>query len=344
MTERSVTRKKRPTQADVARLAGVSQAMVSYVFNNNTTFSVPEETRQRILDAVASLGYVPDRNARGLRSSKTYTVACIIPDITNPFYPAFARGIQDSLEARGYDLIIYNTDGVADKEKKYLQLLQQNHVDGAILTTMHLAADDFQTLHQHHIALVQMEVGPMDRPEVPMDVVYVDNVAAARAAVTHLLDRGHTHIAMLDGRGGPPRNTRLTGYHQALTGRGLTPDDTLIVTGDFSEDSGYRGMQALLSLDERPTAVFAANDLMAIGALSAIETAGLRVPQDIAIMGYDNIPAARMVRPSLSTIAHFPEKQGQRAAELLVERLGGASDEPGRSAEMPFSLIVRQST
>ncbi len=344
MTERSSTRRKRPTQADVARLAGVSQAMVSYVFNNNPTFSVPEETRQRILDAVASLGYVPDRNARGLRTNKTYTVACIIPDITNPFYPAFARGIQDSLEARGYDLIIYNTDGAADKEKKYLRLIQQNHVDGTILTTMHLEASDFQALLQHHIALVQMEVGPVDRADLAMDVVYVDNVAAARAAVTHLLDRGHTRVAMLDGRGGPPRDTRLIGYRQALDARGLTPDESLILIGDFSEDSGYRGMQALLALDHRPTAVFAANDLMAIGALSAIETAGLRVPQDIAMMGYDDIPAARMVRPSLSTIAHFPEKQGQRAAELLVERLGGALEEPGRSVEMPFSLIVRQST
>lgn len=344
MTQRSTPRKKRPTQADVARLAGVSQAMVSYVFNNSMTFSVPEETRRRILDAVTAVGYVPDRTARGLRTNKTYSVACVIPDITNPFYPAFARGIQDSLEQHGYDVILYNTDGVAEKEQKYLHLIQQNHVDGAILTTTHLDVDDFQTLLKRHIAVVKMDVGPSVFPGLPVDVVYSDSTGAARMAVQHLLDRGHTRIAMLNGRGGPPRDTRLIGYRTTLMERGITVDEALIQPGDYSEESGYRGMHRLLALENRPTAVFASNDLMAIGALSALEQANLRVPQDVAVIGFDDIPVARMVRPPLSTIAHFSEKQGQRAAELLMERISGAFDGDGRSVEMPYRLIIRQST
>jgi LacI family transcriptional regulator len=305
---------------------------------------VPEETRRRILDAVAEVGYIPDRTARGLRTSKTYTVACIIPDITNPFYPAFARGIQDSLEQHGYDAILYNSDYVAEKERKYLHLIQQNHVDGAILTTMHLDTEDYRVLLRRHIAVVRMDVAPVMFPDLPVDVVYSDSTGAARVAVNHLLDRGHTRIAMLDGRDGPPRDTRLIGYRQALTERGIAPDEALIQPADFTEESGYHGMRALLALDERPTAVFAANDLMAIGALSALEQAGLRVPQDIAVMGFDDIPVARMVRPPLSTIAHFTEKQGQRAAELLLDRIDGALDVAGRNVEMPYRLIIRQST
>src|SRR5262249_28014277 len=149
--------KKRPTQADVAQRAGVSQTTVSHVLNNTAAISVPPETRQRILDAIAELGYVPDGTARSLRTRKSYTIASVIPDITNPFYPAFERGIQDVAERQGYDLIMYNTDGVAEKERKSLRSVQRGRVDGVIAVLFHLTADDLRPLLERNVAVVRLE-------------------------------------------------------------------------------------------------------------------------------------------------------------------------------------------
>ena len=154
------SRKKQPTQADVARRAGVSQATVSYVLNNNTVIAVPPETRQRIQDAIRDLGYIPDRAARSLRTRKTYTLAGVIPDITNPFYPAFERGIQDLADQQGYDLIMYNTDGSAEKEHKSLRSVQQGRVDGLIAVLFHLTAQDLLPLLDMNIAVVRLEATP----------------------------------------------------------------------------------------------------------------------------------------------------------------------------------------
>jgi len=335
--------KKRPTQADVARLAGVSQTTVSHIINDNQAITVSAETRKRVWDVVEELGYVPDRTARSLRTSKTLTVASIIPDITNPFYPAFERGIQDVLEEHGYDLIIYNTDGNKERERKCLRSAQQNRVDGIIGIFSYLAIDDLRSLLDQNIAIVKSEVEYTDIGELPLDSFYVDNRAAAYTAVAHLIEHGHTRIAMIGGQAAPPRDTRILGYRQALSQHNIPIDETLILNGDFTEKSGYEKMQDLLNLPHHPSAVFAANDLMAIGALIAIREAGFMVPDDIAIMGFDDIPAARLITPPLTTIAHFPEELGRRAADLLMERLNGAAPKEGRSVEMPYELIVRES-
>src|SRR5918994_7620116 len=187
---------KKPTQGDVAQRAGVSQAMVSYVLNDNPMVSVPAETRQRILDAVDELGYIPNSTARSLRTRKTYTIASIIPDITNPFYPAFERGIQESAESYGYDLIVYNTSGVAEKERRGLRSVQQRRIDGGIGGFFHMTARDLVALLDRDIAVVRLEARKKEasKHELPLDNLYVDNVAAARAAVGYLIGRGHTRI------------------------------------------------------------------------------------------------------------------------------------------------------
>lgn len=336
------SRKKQPTQADVARRAGVSQATVSYVLNNNTTIAVPADTRQRIQDAIRDLGYIPDRAARSLRTRKTYTLAGIIPDITNPFYPAFERGIQDLADQHGYDLIMYNTDGCAEKERKSLRSVQQGHVDGLIAVLFHLNAQDLLPLLDMNIAVVRLEATPKRAGAAPLDNLYVDNIAAAQRAVEYLIGKGHRRIGMITGQRGPGAN-RVLGYQRALTEQQLPIHSERIRSSDFTVAGGSQSMRELLSLPERPTAVFAANDLMAMGAMNAIRAAGLHIPQDIAVIGFDNIPAAELVSPALTTVTQFQEQLGRRAAQMLLERFDGSAPEGGRCEEMPADLIIRES-
>lgn len=334
---------RRVTQADVAKKANVSQALVSYVVNNNSSVSIPVETRQRILDAMRELNYVPNVTARRLRSSKTYTVAGIIPDITNPFYPAFERGIQDTVDQYGYDLIMYNTDGTAERERKCLASMLQGRVDGIIGVFFHLRAMDLSSLIDQKIFVVRLEGMPKRVGAIPLDNIYVDNIAASQMAVEYLIGKGHTRIAMLTSREGPAR-FREIGYRDALKTHQIDVESDLLSIGAYSEEGGYQAMGKLLQNGQRPSAVFAANDLMAMGAMIAIREAGLSIPNDIAIMGFDDIPSAKLVYPALTTVAQFQRKLGQRAAEILMERINGSVPEGGRSVEMPYRLVEREST
>jgi LacI family transcriptional regulator len=336
------TRGRGPTQVDVARLAGVSQAMVSYVVNDNPVVSIPGGTRRRILAAIEELGYLPDRAARSLRTRQTLVLACIIPDITNPFYPAFQRGIQDVADERGYDVLTYNTDGAPEKEARCLRSVQQGRVDGVIAVLFHQTAIQLRDLLDRGIAVVRLESGKKEAGAWPLDNLYVDSAAAARAVVTYLIARGHRRIGVIAGRRGP-RPARVRGYLQALAEHGIDADARLVREGDFQERGAQWAMRDLLALSSPPTAVFAVNDLMAIGAMVAIRDAGLRVPDDVAIAGFDDIPAAQFVSPSLTTIAQHPERLGGHAAEMLLERLRGATPSHGRCEEMPFELVVRES-
>ncbi len=333
---------KKPTQNDVARHANVSQSMVSYVLNGNTDVTIPARTRQRILDAIKELGYQPSKAARSLRTSKTYTIAGVIPDILNPFYPAFQRGIQDVADARNFDLITYNTHADPDKERSFCNSMLQGRADGLIAVLFHVNAMDLLPLLERGIPVVRLEAMYKAPGGYPLDNIYTDNTAASHAAVSYLIGKGHRQIGMLAGHAGPSRN-RIAGYWQALAEHGIAPDERLIETADFNEQGGYQGMNALLKHAGGLTAVFASNDLMAIGAMQAIREAGLRVPEDIAVVGFDDIPAAGLISPGLTTISQHQEQIGRRAAQMLFERLNGDTPEGGRTESMPFELIVRQS-
>jgi LacI family transcriptional regulator len=336
--------KKRPTQADVARLARVSQATVSYVLNESGAISMPEETRQRVQDAISALGYVPNTTARSLRTRKTFTIAAVIPDITNPYYPAFARGMQDICEQHGYDLVLYNTDGSAEKEQKCLRALRRGHVDGVAMVVFHLSSQELLALGELGLGVALLAGGRAHAMSCGLDSVYVDTTAASRRAVSYLIERGHTRIGMIAGlHDTPPRAMRIEGYRHALAEAGLPLDTALIRDGDFSEQSGYQAAQELLALAALPTAIFASNDLMAVGALRALREAGLRVPQDLALVGFDDIPAARLLSPPLTTVTQFEERLGRRLAELLLERLEGRAPEGARYEELPYQLIIRES-
>ena len=340
---KAISRKKAPTQLDVATAAGVSRSLVSYVLNGTTTISIPDGTRQRILDAVDRLEYIPDRTARSLKLGKTYTIAGIIPDITNPFYPAFVRGIQDVARSHNYSVITYNTDYRMDEETLFLEWVRQGLVDGVIGNLFHHDIEALRPYVERGIAIVRMTAGPEAVPDLPIDCVYVDNHQAARTAVNYLVQQGHWRIAMIAGQVSEIREQRVQGYREALAEHHLALDEILMRGTDFTERGGYEAMQELLRSELLPSAVFAANDLLAIGAMRAIREAGLTIPGDIALVGLDDIPAARLVNPALTTVTQFTEELGQQAAQMLFERLNGTAPESGRNQEMRFELIVRDS-
>ncbi|MCX6064921.1 MAG: LacI family DNA-binding transcriptional regulator [Chloroflexi bacterium] len=330
----------RVTQFDVAKLAGVSQKTVSLVLNNDTTYSIPLETHQKVRDAMAKLGYVPHRMARGLRNNKTYTIASIIPDITNPFYPTFLRGVQDVAEAHHYNAIIYNTDGIAEKERQCLVSATESQAEGIIGMFFHSESKDY--LEDIAIPVVELG-GTIDLPNI--DIVFVDTADAALAATNHLIRKNHTRIGFIGGMPESlPHQQRLTGYHQALINNNLPQDENLIRSGSFTEIGGYHAMQELLQLQPRPSAVLAANDLMAMGAYQAIIEAKLRIPEDIAVVGFDDIPSAKLLTPPLTTVSQFQEKLGRRAAEMIFERIDGLYNSESRIEKLPFELIIRAST
>ncbi|HYO30385.1 MAG TPA: LacI family DNA-binding transcriptional regulator [Thermomicrobiales bacterium] len=334
--------RKRPTQADVARAAGVSQTVVSLVLNDSALAAVSEATRERVQAAIVDLGYVADGAARSLRTGKSLLVASLIPDITNPFYPAFERGIQDVADARGYDLVAYNTDGLRPKELRALRAVQRARVDGIIATPFQLAAADFSPLLDGSVPVVVF--GELaDAPEpARFDSIYIDDDRAAGELVDYLIGRGYRPIGMIAGSGDVLRREgRVRAYRRLLAERALPQEEMLARGGDPTEAGGYAAMRELLAGTPLPRAVFAANDMMALGALVAIREAGLRVPDDIAVAGFDDITVARLASPPLTTVAQFPERLGRCAAEMLFERLGGAASGEGRRVEMSYELIVR---
>ncbi len=334
--------KRRVTQSDVAQLAGVSQAMVSYVINNSP-LSIPEETRQRIKSAMTSLGYKPNITAQKLRTAKTTTIAGIIPDITNPFYSIFERGIQDIVDKENYDFIIYNTNGEAEKEQKVLNSLLQGRVDGVVGVFFHLTAKDLLPLLERAVAVVRLEAMSKKAGDLPLDNIYIDNIKASKTAVNHLIQKGHSKIGFLASKKGPS-GFRIQGYKLALLNNNIQPTEELISSGSNNEDGGYSAMQRLLKLPSPPTAIFATNDLMAMGAIVAIREAGLKVPEEIAVVGFDDIPSAKLLTPALSSVTQQQRQMGQRAAQILFERLNGEVPNQGRSIEMPYKLIIRESS
>jgi LacI family transcriptional regulator len=330
----------RATQKDVARLAGVSQATVSMVLSGGAP-AIPAETWERITHAAKELGYAPNRAAQALRTSRTMTIACIVPDITNPFYPALIRGIQSVTDGVNYDVLSVNTDGSAERERHFLDWFRQGRVDGVIGVFFTLRAKDFKPLIDAGVPIVRIESAKKRGGDIALDDIYVDSRAAAYEVAKYLIARGHKRIAMVAGSGGP-QSVRIEGYQDALREAGLKPH--VVVETTFSEVGGTRAAEQILAGSYNPTAIFAANDLMAIGVMQALRDRGIEIPKQIAVVGFDDISAARLVTPPLTTVAQFQDKMGARAAEILLARLKGDVSLKGTTEEMPFSLVERGST
>jgi len=336
-----MTRPKVPSQADVSALAGVSRATVSQILNNKAGFSVPQSTRQRVLAAAQQLGYIPNVSARNLRTQKTNTIGVVIQDINNPFYPAFVRGVQDIAESVGYDVVSYNTDSTEARELHFIDVLLRGRVDGVIGVFWH-AAQSLQKLTDRGIPVAVL--GDDYEPATLVDVIYVDDAQASRKAVQHLIDLGHQRITAVTG----PRDllkSRVTGYVSAMTEAGLEAHIEIVSTPDLGEAGGYEVGQTIFARSERPTALYAMNDLIAFGLLSASREYSIDIPAEMSLVGFDDIPAARLVTPSLTTIQPFQQILGQRCAELLMERLNGTvTSSQGRRIQMPHGLAVRASS
>ena len=336
--------RKRPTQDDVARRAGVSQTVVSVVLNDRSLVSIAPQTRQRVRDAIDELGYIPDGAARSLRTRRTLVVASLIPDIANPFYPAFERGIQDVADANGYDLTAYNTDELREKELRSIRAVQRSRVDGVIATPFQVTPHDFAPLLHNGVPVVIFGELTADFGDLPIDSVYVDDETATRALLAYLIGRGYLPLAIITSDSDSiRRDYRVQAYQHILVERAL-PQDPITARGpDHTEAGGYLAMQDLLARSPRPRAVFATNDMMAVGAMMAIRDAGLRIPDDVAVAGFDDISIARLLHPPLTTVAQFPEQLGRRAAELLFERINGTASGARRRVEMPHELMIRSS-
>ena len=322
----------------VAELAGVSIATVSRVINGSD--AVKESTRKRVIAAIQEMNYAPNALAQSLTTKISHMIGLIVPDITNPFYAELARGAQDVADEAGFDVLICNTDGDLNKELHRLQTLRRKRVDGVILSQFELnpkAAEFLADFGMHTVFLNKpLYEGNFDRVDI--------SETGVAGAIKHLVDQGHRDIAHIRG----PLDTipglnRYDSCQAALINHGLRLNPEFVVEGNFKRDGGYMGMQRLLALDPRPTAIFAANDLMAIGAMEAIQEAGLQIPGDIAMVGYDDIEYAALVRPKLTTVAIPKYNRGQIAVKLLLERIQEGRSDP-RIVTLHPRLVVRDSS
>ncbi len=338
------TRKSTVTMRDVARLAGVSQSTVSRVLNGaNETIPIGEETRQRVQDAVEKLGYYPNLHAGSLRGQKTFMIAMMVADIANPFYHPMVRAVQDIADANRYDVMIANTDHMRDGEVHFIESVIRRPVDGVIMVPYHLTEEDFDRLIVRTGVAVVALGQHIDHPKV--DTVFGDDDKAVADAITWLIhEKGHRRIGFIGVTSSFTAGARRReAFLDAMRRAGLPIYPEMFEIGDWSSESGEHAMQVLLALPRPPTAVFAVNDLMAIGAMEAAGKAGLRIPEDVAIVGFDDIPATTWVRPRLTTVAQHPAGMGRLMATALFERIQGDYSGPGRRSEVACRLVVRES-
>jgi LacI family transcriptional regulator len=331
------------TMKDVAQRARVSTATVSHVLNG--TRVVQPQTRERVLAAIHELGYEMDGVARSLRVRATFTIALIIPDLSNPFFPELAVAVQLDAAHAGYDVVIYSVDvphgGSRELFAHYLRAIRRRRHDAVIIAEA-LLLEPAAWRQLMAIGIPVVLIGGMPRPQA--DRVYIDDYAAARDVMDYLIRKGHTLIGHVCGAPGMMSAAeRQRGYRDGLRCAGLCTAPDLEISGTFLRDGGYTGMQQLLACAPRPTAVFAANDLTAVGALCACLDASVRVPDDVAIVGFDDIALATDVRPVLTTVYHSQREIGQEAARLALARLRGECPEEKQTIIVPHRLVVRDS-
>ena len=325
---------------DVALLANVSVATVSHVINK--TRFVSQESSARVEDAIRTLGYVPSAVARSLKSKTTRTLGMLIPNSSNPYFAQLVHSVEEHCFGAGYNLIICNTSDEPNRQSIYLQVLAERRVDGLIVVST--GADDSLATQLMGLTVPTVLV---DREIVGLrcDLVETANVDGGLMATRHLLELGHQRIACIGGiRGLVVSEQRVKGWQQAMLAAGqskMMPG--LLLYGDFTSQGGYMATQAMLKLNPMPTAIFACNDLMAIGALRAAHEAGLWVPDALSIVGFDDIELASFTSPPLSTVAQPTRRIGMLAVDLLLELISGRRHEPRQVLFQP-ELRVRNSS
>jgi LacI family transcriptional regulator, galactose operon repressor len=328
------------TIKDVARRSGVSSMTVSRVINGSAR--VGPGTRQRVEQAIADLGYVPSRLARGLIRQKTGTLALIVPDVANPFFTLIVRGAEDVARRADYRLILCDTRADLELEREVIEEMLAHRVEGIAIAPV----SDRSRTHLRRLTKFGVPFVLIDRtvPGVDSDVIVGDNAGGAQRLVEHLISLGHRRIGFIvESDEVSTARDRRQGYEAALAAAGLPLDPSLIARATVDPEGGVEGMGRLLALEDRPTAVFTVNNLVALGAIEAVRAAGLEVPDDVALVCFDDIEYASRLYPFLTVMAQPAETLGSLGTQLLLERIDGRARDQSRIVVLPAQFIVRRS-
>lgn len=326
-----------PNIHDVAKRAGVAPITVSRVINKNGYVS--EKTRRRVEAAILELDYIPNALGPSLRSKRTMTLALVLSDITNPFWTTVARGVEDTANTQGYHIIIGNTDESLEKQEEYLSFLLKKQVDGFLLVPA--SSRSSSSLQKRRVPFVMLD---RHIPGERLDSVRGDSVGGAYALTKHLLELGHQHIALINGR--QDHSTafeRVEGYAQAIREAGLS-DNEQVYWGEFNQQTGYDYTCRALDSTPRPTAVFAGNNFIAIGIMRALRDAGMRVPDDISVVSFDDLPQAITIDPFFTVASQPAYEMGQKATALLLSRLAENGPAEPQDIILPVEIIIRKSS
>lgn len=324
---------------DVARAAGVSTSTVSHVINKDRFVS--DAVREKVETAIKTLNYAPSALARSLKINQTRTIGMLITASTNPFYSELVRGVERSCFERGYSLVLCNTEGDEQRMNSNLETLMQKRVDGLLLlcTETHQPSQEIMQRYPS-IPTVMMDWAPFNGDS---DLIQDNSLLGGDMATQYLINKGFTRIACITGPlDKTPARLRLEGYREAMMRAGLTIREGDEIESDFEFGGGFDAMQALLAMNERPQAVFIGNDAMAVGAYQALYQAGLKIPQDMAIVGYDDIELARYMTPPLTTIHQPKDELGELAIDVLIHRIAEPGLQQQRLQLTPI-LMVRGS-
>ncbi|HDL7479676.1 ribose operon transcriptional repressor RbsR [Yersinia enterocolitica] len=327
------------TMKDVARLAGVSTSTVSHVINKNRFVSDP--IRDKVLAAIKQLNYAPSALARSLKLNETRTIGMLVTASSNPFYAEVVRGVERSCYERGYSLILCNTEGDIDRMSRSIETLMQKRVDGLLLmcTESHRPSQDILRCYPS-LPIIMMDWAPFEGVN---DVIQDNSLLGGEMATSYLIARGYTRIACIAGpQDKTPAKERLQGFRQAMDRAGLPVLPDYEVASDFEFGGGLVAMKQLLALPQPPEAVFTSNDAMAVGVYQALHQAGLSIPQDMAVIGYDDIEIAQYMTPPLTTIHQPKDDLGELAIDTLIHRLNNPEAEPQVLILTP-ELIERES-
>jgi LacI family transcriptional regulator len=327
-----------PTIVDVAKRAGVSTVTVSRVLNAGL---VSEQTRAKVNQAIVEMGFVPNSLARSLRSKRTDTIALVLTDMTNPFFTTVARGVEDAVSKAGMMLIISNTDELDADEQRYVHMLLQRRVDGILLVPARGGAISINQCHEQGTPVVVV-----DRRLSPRiaDVVRADSRGGAYALGRLLASLGHVTTAVLSGpRAVSTADDRVAGFRQALA-EAHQPEPLRVFRGEYTIESGRAMARQAMAVTPRPTALFAANNFLAIGVLQALEEMKVHVPEDVAVVGFDDLPAAMVTFPFLTVAAQPAYEMGQTSVSVLLDRMSAGANGKFREVVLPTHLVVRRSS
>ena len=323
---------------EVAAKAGVSVATVSRVLNNNPYVKI--DTREKVMQAIKELKYSPNLSGRILRRNETKVILILLPTISNPFYSTAVAAIRYVADKMGYIVMICNTESSEKKELQYLDLLKHKQADGAIVMSQEMDIKKLEEIGASHPIVQCFEYRQSDS----LSFVSVDNEKAAYEAVNYLMSLGHEKIGLVGcNTQYSSAKQREEGYKRALLDANMKLDPHLIIRGDYGFNSGYDSAIKLMERAQLPTAIFAISDMQAIGVIKALKTKGIRVPQDVSVMGFDNIAFSKIYDPGITTVNQPTYKMGSKAMTILLDQLKGESDSP-QHIIMKHDLIIREST